>query len=195
MWIFVHPIHLVLSSVTVSNENFCCSLFLIQNHVVCVPAITAKRILFLNHRNRKVVGGKHKVLKHHLDVIVPDPAGMVVCNPFKWDILLFILIENLVFCAWNNYKTNFIPQPQEQKSGRRQTQCSSTLCEYLCTWSSWCCPLQPLHMRYYFAVHFWSKIFLFLCTCHNGVMNFIPQPQKKKSFRMPTKCSSILCGC
>ena len=85
MWIFVHPIHLVLSSVAVSNENFCCVLFLIQNHVVSVPAITAKRILFLNHRNRKVVGGKHNVLVHYLNVCAPDPAQLVLSSatPFK----------------------------------------------------------------------------------------------------------------
>ena len=34
----------VLYSATVSNEILCCPLFLIENHVVCVPAITAKRI-------------------------------------------------------------------------------------------------------------------------------------------------------
>ena len=53
-----------------------------------------------------------------------------VTNCFKWDILLFIISDpkSCCLCACHNSKTNFIPQPQEQKSGRRQTQCSSTLC-------------------------------------------------------------------
>ena len=42
-------------------------------------------------------------------------------------------IKNLVFFTLNNSKTNFFPHPQEQKSGRRQTKCSCTLCECLCT--------------------------------------------------------------
>ncbi|OEU17919.1 hypothetical protein FRACYDRAFT_238349 [Fragilariopsis cylindrus CCMP1102] len=32
------------------------------------------------------------------------------------------------FCAFHTSKMNFIPQPQEQESGRRQTQCSINLC-------------------------------------------------------------------
>ena len=44
-----------------SNEIFCC-LFLVEHLVVCVRALTSKRILFLNHRNSKVVGGKHNDL-------------------------------------------------------------------------------------------------------------------------------------
>ena len=42
MWMLLHPTHLVLLSAILSNEIFCGSLFLIQNHVVCVPATTAK---------------------------------------------------------------------------------------------------------------------------------------------------------
>ena len=38
------------------------------------------------------------------------------------------LVKNHVFCACNSSETNFIPRPEEQKSGRRQTQCSKTLC-------------------------------------------------------------------
>ena len=29
----------------------------------------------------------------------PNPSGVVFCNSFKWDILLFILIENHVICV------------------------------------------------------------------------------------------------
>ena len=57
---------------------------------------TANRISFRNHRNRKVVGGKHNVLVHYVDVSAPDPSGVVLCNPFIWDILWFILIKNHV---------------------------------------------------------------------------------------------------
>ena len=42
---------------------------------------TAKWILFLNHRNRKVVGGKYNVLVHWRNVGVPNQSGFVLCNP------------------------------------------------------------------------------------------------------------------
>ena len=64
---------------------------------VCATAV--KWIFFLNHRNRKVVGGKHNVLVHYMDFCAPDLAGIVFCNPFKWDVLWFILIKNLVICV------------------------------------------------------------------------------------------------
>ena len=34
-----------------------------------------------------------------MDVCEPDQSDVVLCNPFKKDILLFILIENLVVCV------------------------------------------------------------------------------------------------
>ena len=108
------------------KKDILCS-FMNQNHVFCVPATKEKWILFLNHRNRKVVGGKHNVVVYYVDIYAPDLAGLVLCNPFKWDILWFILIKNHTFCACNNSEMNFIQQAQKQKSGRRQTQCSSTL--------------------------------------------------------------------
>ena len=79
------PTHLVLSSVTISNEIFCCSLFLIQNHVIiiCVPTTLAKRIVFGNHMNKKVVGGIQNVLVHYLNVYAPDLSDVILCNPFK----------------------------------------------------------------------------------------------------------------
>ena len=71
------------------------------------------------------------------------------------------LIESLFcLCAYHNNKMYFIPQPQEQKSSRRHTQCSSTLCGWLCTQPLWCCLLQPFHMRY-FVSHFWPKSYCF----------------------------------
>jgi hypothetical protein len=81
MGMLVHPIHVVLSSANLSNEIFYAS-FLIKNLVIFVCATTAKSITFRNHRNRKVVGGKHNVLVHYVDVDVPDPSGVVLCNPF-----------------------------------------------------------------------------------------------------------------
>ena len=173
----VHPIYLVLSSATLSNEIFCVS-FLVKNHVFCVPATTAKQILFLNHMDINVVGGKDNVLVHYVDVCAPDSSGVVLCNPFKWDILYSFLIKNhfVVFVpstpvkwiSFQNlsYSTTTIDGelillfrlPQEQKSCRRQTQCSHTLCGCLCTWLIWCCPLKPFQMRYFVVHYFWSKI-------------------------------------
>ena len=81
MWMLVHLTHLVLSTVTLSSEIFYGSL-LIENHVIFLGATTAKSISFLNHRNRKVVGGKHNVLVHYVDASASDPSGVVHCNPF-----------------------------------------------------------------------------------------------------------------
>ena len=70
--------------------------YLIKNHlVIFVHATTANRIPFCNRRNRKVVGGKHNILIHYLDVSAPDSSGYVLCNPFKWDILCSYLLKML----------------------------------------------------------------------------------------------------
>ena len=141
---------------------------------MCVPATNAKWVLFLNHRNRKVVGGKHNVLVHCVNVCAPDQAGVVLWNPFIWDTLWFIFSDpkSCYFCAFHNSELDFIPQPKEQKSGRRQTQYSSTLCRCLCKWLGRCCHMEPFYMRY-FVVHFYQKSY-YLCA----KMNFIPQAQE-----------------
>ena len=79
---FVHLTHLVLSYRTLSNEISCGS-FLIKNLVIFVRATTVNQILFLNHMSRKVVGGKHNVLVHYVNVSVQGPFGAVLSNPFK----------------------------------------------------------------------------------------------------------------
>ena len=74
--------------------------FLIKNHVVVfVPSTTAKWISTRNQRNRNGVGGKHNVLVHYLDTSAFDSSGVVLCNPFKWDILCSFLIKNLLIFA------------------------------------------------------------------------------------------------
>ena len=123
------PTCLVLFSAILFKWDILCS-FLTKNHVVlCVSTTIAKRILFRNHINKKVVGGKHIILVHSMHVCAPDSSGVVLCNPFKWDILWFISgPKSCYLCACHKSEMHFIPQPHEQKSGRRQTQCSSTLC-------------------------------------------------------------------
>ena len=89
----------------------------------------------------------------HLTHLVLSSATLsdeIFGGSFWWKILLFFV------CVCNNSKMNFITQPQEQKSWRRQTQCCNTLCGCLCTWPIWCCPMEPCYMRY-FAVHFDPK--------------------------------------
>ena len=58
-------------------------IILIENHVIFVCATTANRISFHNHNKRKVVGGKHNVLVHYVDVSATDSSSIVICNPFK----------------------------------------------------------------------------------------------------------------
>ena len=50
--------------------------------------------------NKDVVGGKHNVLVHYVDVCAPDSSGVVLCNPFKCDVLLFISDQkSCYFCV------------------------------------------------------------------------------------------------
>ena len=78
----VHWTQKVLSVAVLSNEIFCGS-FLTKNLVICVPTTLAKQILFHNHMNKNVVGGKNNVLIHYADASAPDPEGVVHCNTFK----------------------------------------------------------------------------------------------------------------
>ena len=68
--------------------------FLLENLVIFVCATTANRISFRNHRNQKFVGGKHNVVLLYVDVSAPSPSGVVLYNPFKWDILCPFLVKN-----------------------------------------------------------------------------------------------------
>ena len=93
MWMFVHLTHLMLSSATLSNEIIYCS-SLIEYLVVCVPSTTATWISFCNHKNRKVVWGKRNGLVLYVDDTSPNPSGVVLWNPFIWNILYSFLIKN-----------------------------------------------------------------------------------------------------
>ena len=101
-------------------------------------------------------------------------------------ILLFISgPKSCCLCACHKSKMNFIPQPQEQKSCRRQTQYFSALCGCLCTQPICCCPLQHFQMRY-FVVHFDQKSCYF-CAYHISKSNLILQPHDQKSCRRQTQ--------
>ena len=94
MWMFVQLTQLALSSATLSNEILCGS-FWLKILFFFLPQKWNAFILFLNHMGREVVGGKHNVLVHYVHVYAPDPAGVVLWNPFIGDILWIILIDNL----------------------------------------------------------------------------------------------------
>ena len=161
-YMFVHLTQLVLSSATLLDEIFC-SLFLINKLVIhFLPATEVKWILFLNHRNRKVLGDKHNVVVlHYVHVCASDPACVALWNPFKWDILWFIIFDQKSCCQRSYFcavggkiaKRILFLTHMKQESCRRLTQCSSTLCECLYTWPSWCRFLHHFQMRN-FAVHF-----------------------------------------
>ena len=96
---FVHLTQLVLFFATLSNEIFCGSFWLKILLFVC--ATTVKWVLFLNHRNRKLVGGKHNVLVHYVDVSAPGLLGVVLCNPFKCYMSCgsFLIKKSCYFCV------------------------------------------------------------------------------------------------
>ena len=64
-----------------------------------MPSRTADCNLSNNHRNIKLVEGNYNVLVHYKNANSLNPECVVVCNPFKGDILWFILIKNLVVCV------------------------------------------------------------------------------------------------
>ena len=140
MWMLVHQTHLLLSSATISDEIFCCS----ENLVVFLPATKVKQIVFLNHPTYLML------------------SSATLSNDIFCCSLFLFLIKNYGFCECNNSKMNFIPQPHEQKSGRRNTQCSSILDEcwrtqLICC----CCPLQPfqivVHTQFFCMKYFVPK--------------------------------------
>ena len=67
--------------------------------IICVPATKGKWILFLNHKDRKDVGGKHNALVHYVDASAPTHlvlssatlSNEIFCGTF--------LIKNLVICV------------------------------------------------------------------------------------------------
>ena len=155
----------VLSSVTLSNEIFCVHFWPKIMLFFCVPTTKARWILFLNHRNRKMVGGKHNVLLHNVNACAHLTQLVLFSATLSNEIFCgsFLVQNHVVICVpTTSAKRIFFQQPHKQKSCGRQTECSSTLCEYLCTWLIWCCHLKPSQMRY-FVVHLWSKILLFVC--------------------------------
>ena len=129
---FVHLTHLVLSSATLSNEIFCGS-FLTKNLVICVPTTLAKQILFHNPINKNLVGGKHHVLIHYMEATAPNQKRV-----FLWRHLNERFLG--AFC---------LKKSQEQKSGRRATQCSHILCGGCCTRPKESSPLQLFQLRYF----------------------------------------------
>ena len=97
----VHPPHLMLSSATLSNE------ILIKNLVIFVGATTAESISFLNHRNRKVVGGKHNVILLYADVSTP-PIHLVLSSASpSYEIFCCSFLIKIL----HNSKMNFKPYP------------------------------------------------------------------------------------
>ena len=77
--------------------------FLIKNHVqkswfVFVPSTPAKWISFCNHKNRKVVGGKHNVLVHYvcgyLVLSSETLSNEIFCCSFWLKIMLFLCLPH-----------------------------------------------------------------------------------------------------
>ena len=195
MWMLVHLIHLVLTSETPFIWDILYS-FLIKTHVVVfVPSTPAKWISFHKHRNRKVVGGKYNVLVFYVNASAPSPSGVVLCNPFIWDILYSFLIKNHVVVSVPSTKAKWI-----SFRNHRSRKVVGGKHNVLVSHVDVCAPdppgvvlLKPLQMRY-FVVHFDWKSWC-LCAFHNNEMNIIPQQHEHKSCRRQAKGSSKLCGC
>ena len=81
MWMLVHLNHLVLSSVTLSGDILW--FILIKKLVICVPTTLAKQNFIPQQQDQKVMGDKHNVLVHFLNVCAPKSSGIVLCNPVR----------------------------------------------------------------------------------------------------------------
>ena len=57
--------------------------------------MTAKCVLFHNHRKRIVEGGTYNVLVHYVDVNASDLSGVAICNHFH--IRYVLLYKNVSF--------------------------------------------------------------------------------------------------
>ena len=116
---------------------------------VCVHHQQQRLILFLNHRNRKGVGGKHNVLVHWRNVSAPNATSL--------DILLLISGQKSSVCVRaSTAKRILFPSHRNRKV---VVDTHNVLVHYVddCAPNlSECWPLQLFHMRY-FVVHFWSK--------------------------------------
>ena len=66
---------------------------------MCVPSTPAECTIIPQPKEQKVVGGNYNVLIQYVDTSAPSLEDAVLCNPFKYDILLFILVKNLVVCV------------------------------------------------------------------------------------------------
>ena len=154
--------------------------FLLENLVIIfVCATTANQISFRNHRYRKVVVVEHNVVLLYVDANAPDPSGVVLWNPFKWDILCSFLIKNHTVVSVPSTAVKWISfcnhRNRKVVEGRRQTQCSSTLFGCLCSWPIWCCSLQPSQIRYFVFISDQKSCFFLVCL-----------PQKRNEFYYST---------
>ena len=148
MWMFVHLIHLALSSATLSNKIFCGSFWL---KVLFLCACHISKMNFIPQPQKQKSGRRHTKCSSSLcEWLGTQP---IWCCPLRPLQMRYFVVhfdqKSCYFCACHKNKMNFIPQPHEQKSCRRQPQCSSTVFKCLCTWAIWCCPLQPFQMRYF----------------------------------------------
>ena len=93
----------------------------------------------------------------------------------------------VIWVPASHTKIKFTLQLQEQKSGRRVTQCSHILCGGCCTRPKESSPLQPFQIRY-FVVRFDHK-YGYLCAYHSSKIKFTLQLQEKKGKEGNTRFS------
>ena len=124
-----------------SNEIFCVHYFYTRNPVLCVPTVPNQQNEFYS-----TTTGTGKLQEAHT-LFLYTMWMLVHCNQPIWYCCLhktlqsfqmryFVFIsdqKSCCLCACNKSIMNFIQQPNEQKSSRRQTQCSNTLIGCLCT--------------------------------------------------------------
>ena len=162
--------------------------------VICVPASHTKIKFTLQPQEqksgRRVTQGSHTLCGD----CCTQPKESSPLEPFRIrDFLVHFAGKYDYLCTYRSSKIKFTLQPQDQKSGRRVTPCSHTLCRGYYTQPKKSSPLELSRIRD-FLVHFAQK-YGYLCAYHNTKINFSLQPQEQKSGRRVTQGSSTLCGC
>ena len=134
----------------------------------------------------------------HLMLSLAPFANEIFCASLcSYKIMLFLCLPT------TPAECTIIPQPQEQKSGRRQLQCSSTLYECLCNQLRRCYILQPYEQNSCRRQTQYSNT-LCRCLCNQPILCCPLQPFQMRYFVVCTHihfkslkcvlCVSLHCG-
>ena len=175
---FCAPTHLVLFSVTISNEIFCCSFFWSKILFLCAYHISKTYFIPQPH-GQKSCRRQPQCSNTLCEGLCIWPKTCCPLQPLQMRyFVVHFWSKTWYLCAYHISKTNFILQPYEQKSCRRVRQGSNTLCGGYCIQPKESSPLEPFQIRE-FELHFAQK------SCY--LFAYLPQRNQVFSSTAGTK--------